>query len=58
MKHMWGFSKLGVPYWGPYSKGILLEGFYIERSLIFVDPHVPLPFLFSLHSFMRDGANF
>ena len=24
--YIWGLTKLGVPYWGPYDKGILLFG--------------------------------
>ena len=38
-KKIWGFTKLRIPYWGPYCKGILLCGGSILGSLIFVNPH-------------------
>ena len=31
-------SKLGVPSWGPYAKGIILFGGLYSGSLIFVNP--------------------
>ena len=39
-----GFPKLGVPYWGPYYKGILLFG----GSPVFVNPHLVLHYNISL----------
>ena len=37
---MWAFPILGVPYWGPYKKGILLFEVYIRSPLFFVNPHL------------------
>ena len=43
---MWGFTKVGVPYWGPNYpayQGILLFGSLYSGSLIFVKPHIRVP---------------
>ena len=37
---IWGFLRLGVPYWGPYYKGILkIGGPFLGPPAIFVNPH-------------------
>ena len=36
--HVGGFPKLGVPYWGPSSKGMVLFGDYISGSRSWVKP--------------------
>ena len=30
----WAFTISGVPYWGPYSKGILVFGVYMRGPLL------------------------
>ena len=34
-----GFLKIGVPFWGPYYKGILLFGVPFGGHPIFASPH-------------------